>query len=124
MATETFDTFNEIYETTRDSSAKLIKAAQSCAEEIAAEQEELRVSLLEAAQAKASRLAASKDFQSFVATQAELGQECAQQVLKASQSCAAIVASYSKACQGMFEAGLKTANSNFGAPVSKGKRKA
>lgn len=123
MATEIFEGVSELYETALENYKKLSKVALECGEQLLEEQLELTEALLETAKAKAGKVAAAKDYQSFVANQAEIGQECAQQILKSSQSCAEIVAGAGKFYQGLFEDGIKSANSNLGSAAKKAKRK-
>lgn len=119
MATEIFEGVSELYETALNNYKKISKACIDYSEQLIEEQLELTETLLETTKAKAGKVAGAKDYQSFVANQAELGQECVQQILKTSQSCAEIVAGAGKFYQDLFETGLKSANSNFGATAAK-----
>jgi hypothetical protein len=121
MATEIFDSVSELYETAIENYKKIGKSCLEVSEQLLQEQIELTSSLLEAAKSKAGKVAAAKDYASFAANQAELGQECIQRILKTSQSCAEIVAEAGKFYQDLFEAGVKSANSNFGTSAVKGK---
>jgi hypothetical protein len=121
MATEIFESVSELCETALENYKKIGKSCLEVTEQLLQEQIQLTESLFEAAKSKAGKVASSKDYQSLVSNQAELGQECMQQVLKASQSCAEIVAEAGKFYQGLFEAGVKSANSNFGTAKAAGK---
>ena len=124
MATAIFENVGALYATALENYKKMTKTALDISEQLVAEHIELSEALLDTAQSKASKASNPKDFPAFVANQAELGQECLQQVLKSSQSCAEIVAEAGKFYQGLFESGVKTANSNFGATATKSKKKA
>lgn len=113
MATDIFDSVSELCETAIENASKIGKSYLEVSEQLLEEQLALSAALLETAKAKAGKVAAAKDYQSFVANQAELGQECAQQVLKTSQTCAEILADAGKFYQELFEEGVKFANSNL-----------
>lgn len=120
---EIFETLSHLTETTVQNCKKCGEANLEISSELFQEQAKFASALLEAAKASASKAAGAKDYQSLVANQAELAQEIAQLVWASSKNCAEIISEAAKTYNGLFEQGLKTANTNFGGKA-KGRKSA
>jgi len=117
MSTEIFESVTDLCETAIENYKKIGKSCLEVTEQLLQEQVDLIESMSDTAKSRANKAASTKDAATLVANQAELAQEISQQILKTSQSCAAIVAEAGKFYQSLIESGMKSANGNFGAAV-------
>jgi hypothetical protein len=124
MSNEIFETLSQLTETTVENCKKAGEANLELTNELFQQQAKFATALLEVAKNSAGNLAGAKDYQSIVANQAELAQEIAQLVWASSKSCAELVADAAKTYNQLFEAGVKSANTNFGAAPKAKARKA
>ena len=111
MQKDILENFQKLTQLTLENFKKLGETNLRIGEKLLQEQVELTNSILEAATQNAEAVSEAKDFKDVAAWQAQWAQECTKKVIESSRSCADICAEAGKVYSNLFEAGLKSANS-------------